>query len=92
MHNPEDGRHDELRVTPRKTLMASGLFALAGVVFSGISSYDFIAHLDRQVHAITCSIVPGLALQDASSSSVCHAAVVSPYSLALGDNTWGYDR
>jgi uncharacterized membrane protein len=89
MHNPEGGRHDELRATPRKTLIAFGLFALAGVVFAGISSYDFIAHLDRQVHAITCSIVPGLAPQDASGSSGCHAALMSPYSSVLRDYTWG---
>jgi uncharacterized membrane protein len=59
------------------------------VVFAAVSSYDFIAHLDRQVHAITCSIVPGLAAPDASGSSGCHAVLMSPYSSVLRDFTWG---
>lgn len=74
---------------PRKTLVALAIFALVGVVFAGVSSYDFIAHLDRQVHAITCSIVPGLSPQDASGSSGCHAVLMSPYSSILRDLTWG---
>jgi len=74
---------------PRKTLIAFGLFALAGVVFAAVSTYDFIAHLDRQVHAITCSIVPGLAPQDTAGASGCHAVLMSPYSSVLRDLTWG---
>jgi uncharacterized membrane protein len=58
-------------------------------VFAGVSSYDFIAHLDRQVHAITCSIVPGLGAKDASGTSGCHAVLMSPYSSVLRELTWG---
>jgi len=28
------------------------LFALLGGIFAAVSTYDFVAHLDRQVHAI----------------------------------------
>jgi uncharacterized membrane protein len=74
---------------PRKTLVVLAFFALAGLVFAGVSSYDFIAHLDRQVHAITCSIVPGLGPKDASGASGCHTVLMSPYSSVLRDITWG---
>ena len=75
--------------SPRKTLIVLAVFALAGVIFAGVSSYDFIAHLDRQVHAITCSIVPGLGAKDASGASGCHTVLMSPYSSVLRDLTWG---
>jgi uncharacterized membrane protein len=74
---------------PRKALVVLALFALTGVVFAGVSSYDFIAHLDRQVHAITCSIVPGIGAKDTSGASGCHAVLMSPYSSVLRDVTWG---
>jgi uncharacterized membrane protein len=89
MQNPEGGHREPARATPRRTLIAFGIFALVGVVFAGVSSYDFIAHLDRQVHAITCSVVPGLAPLDASGTSGCHAVLMSPYSSVLRDYTWG---
>jgi len=89
MLNPDSGQREDQHAVPRKTLIAFGLFALLGVVFAGVSSYDFIAHLDRQVHAITCSIVPGLAPQDTAGSSGCHVVLMSPYSSVLRDFTWG---
>lgn len=89
MPTPESTGRGQTAASPRKTLIAFGLFALMGVVFAGVSSYDFIAHLDRQVHAITCSIVPGLAAPDTAGSSGCHAVLMSPYSSVLRDYTWG---
>ena len=73
----------------RGPLIALVAFALAGVIFAGVSSYDFIAHLDRQVHSITCSIVPGVGARDAAGTSGCHAALMSPYSAVLRGATWG---
>ncbi|HPW55494.1 MAG: hypothetical protein KA072_09080 [Thermoanaerobaculaceae bacterium] len=69
--------------------LAMGVFALLGAVFLGVSAYDFIAHLDRQVHAITCSWVPGVGAPDASGASGCHAVMMSPYSAVLRTRTWG---
>lgn len=89
MPTPESGHPQDHPGTPRKSIVASAIFALIGVVFAAVSSYDFIAHLDRQVHSITCSIVPGLAAPDASGSSGCHAVLMSPYSSVLRDFTWG---
>ena len=74
---------------PRAALIAFALFALLGAIFSAVSTYDFVAHLDRQVHAITCSIVPGIGPRDASGTSGCHAVLMSPYSSVFRSLTWG---
>ncbi|MEW6749881.1 MAG: vitamin K epoxide reductase family protein [Candidatus Latescibacterota bacterium] len=73
----------------RSAFIALGLFSALGVVFSAVSASDFIAHLDRQVHAITCSYVPGLAAADITGSSGCYAVLMSPYSSVLRTWTWG---
>jgi uncharacterized membrane protein len=89
-HNMHDPAESQPRATfPRKSLILLAVFACAGVAFAGVSCFDFIAHLDRQVHAITCSIVPGLGARDASGASGCHAVLMSPYSSVLRDLTWG---
>lgn len=69
--------------------LVMGFFALLGAIFLAVSAFDFIAHLDRQVHAITCSFVPGLGAPDASGASGCHAVMMSPYSAVLRTSTWG---
>jgi uncharacterized membrane protein len=69
--------------------VALAVFALAGVVFSAVSTYDYAAFLDRQVHAITCSFVPGIGAPDTTGSSGCHATLMSPYSAVFRTWTWG---
>jgi uncharacterized membrane protein len=66
-----------------------GLFALVGVVFAAVSTHDYVSFLDRQVHAITCSYVPGLATLDTAGTSGCHAVLMSPYSAVFRAATWG---
>ena len=70
-------------------VVALAVFALAGVVFSAVSTADFIAFLDRQVHSVTCSFVPGLGAADTTGVSGCHAVLMSPYSAVLRTWTWG---
>jgi len=65
------------------------LFAVIGAIFSGISTYDFVAHLDRQIHPVTCSFIPGLGSADTTGTSGCYAVMMSPYSSVLRDRTWG---
>ena len=89
MLQSEFRQHEVGAVSPRKTLILLAAFAFAGVIFAGVSSYDFIAHLDRQVHAITCSIVPGIGPKDVSGESGCHTVLMSPYSSVMRDLTWG---
>lgn len=73
----------------RKPLVAVASFALLGAFFAGVSTFDFAAHLDRQIHSITCSVTPGLTAPDSSGTSGCHAALMSPYSSVLRSWTWG---
>lgn len=63
--------------------------ALLGLLFAAFSTRDFVAHLDRQVHSIQCSFVPGLAKPDASGTSGCHVTLLSPYSSVLRQTLWG---
>jgi uncharacterized membrane protein len=64
------------------------LAALAGLVFASLSTSDFVQHLDRQVHAIHCSFVPGLA-PTTDASSGCHVALMSPWSSVFRGWVWG---
>jgi uncharacterized membrane protein len=70
-------------------ILAFALCAALGVAFSAVSTYDFVAHLDRQVHDITCSFIPGLHEPGTGNASGCFAVMMSPYSSVLRDATWG---
>ncbi len=70
-------------------VVAVAAFALAGIVFAAVSTADFVAFLDRQVHSVTCSFVPGIGAKDTAGTSGCHAVLMSPYSAVLRTWTWG---
>jgi len=57
--------------------------------FAGMSTWDFIAQLDRDVHDVTCSFIPGLLASDSSAASGCHVTMMSPYSSVLRTTVWG---
>jgi uncharacterized membrane protein len=61
--------------------------ALIGLVFAGVSTYDFVQHLDRQVHSLHCSFIPGVS--HGAGTSGCQAAMMSPYSSILRTHVWG---
>lgn len=63
--------------------------ALLGFVFASFSTADFAQHLDRQVHSIHCSFLPGITAKDASAASGCQVTMMSPYSSVLRDSLWG---
>lgn len=67
--------------------MAVLVGALAGLVFAGVSTYDFVQHLDRQVHSLHCSFIPGAGAE--AGASGCQAAMMSPYSSVLRTSIWG---
>ncbi len=78
-------------MTNRRTLVTAILFilfAIGGIWFAGASTYDFVKHLDGQVHSITCSFVPGAKL-DENGSSGCYTVMMSPWSSVMRDYTWG---
>lgn len=64
-------------------LVGAGL----GLTFAGLSTYDFVQHLDRQVHSLHCSFVPGLGAEGGGSG--CQAAMMSPYSSVFRTRVWG---
>lgn len=61
----------------------------AGFLFAAVSTYDFVAHLDRQVHGLHCSFLPGVGTPDATGTSGCHVTLMSPYSSVMRDSVWG---
>jgi len=74
---------------PSKSLIAVIVFSLAATIFAAVSTYDFVAHLDRQVHSITCSYLPGVGEKDDKGESGCYAVMMSPYSSVFRTKTWG---
>jgi uncharacterized membrane protein len=64
------------------------LAALAGLVFASASTLDFVQHLDRQVHELHCSFVPGLVAPDEDSTG-CQVTLLSPYSSIMRTSLWG---
>ncbi|MDB4972067.1 MAG: hypothetical protein JWN48_408 [Myxococcaceae bacterium] len=60
-----------------------------GLLFSSVSTYDFVAHLDRQVHGLHCSFLPGVVAPDLSATTGCHLTMMSPYSSIMRETLWG---
>lgn len=61
--------------------------ALVGVNFAMTSTADFIEHLDRNTHDITCSYNPGDEAK--AKDSPCHVTMYSPYSSYFRQDYWG---
>ncbi len=58
-----------------------------GLAFALSSTADYASHLDRQLHDLHCSFVPGASAE--GNSQACRAAMYSPYSAVLKDTYWG---
>jgi uncharacterized membrane protein len=74
------------------TRLHLGVFILAmvaGFTFAAFSTYDFAQHLDRQVHDLHCSFVPGLTDTAKASESDCQVTMMSPYSSVMRGSLWG---
>ncbi|RYZ04147.1 MAG: hypothetical protein EOO73_25000 [Myxococcales bacterium] len=65
------------------SLAASAL----GLLFSSNSTSDYAAHLDRRLHNVHCSFIPGAAAT--SEAEPCRVAMYSPFSALLKDQYWG---
>ncbi len=67
---------------------ALALFAcLLGLVFAYNSTADYASHLDRQLHDMHCSFIPGAGTTP--EAEACRAAMYSPYSALLKESYWG---
>ena len=74
-------------VTVVRFLYTAAVCAILGAIFAAISSADFISHLDRQVHSIHCSVLPGAGATIGESG--CRTAMMSPYSSLFRTAIWG---
>jgi uncharacterized membrane protein len=72
---------------PIGALLVALAAALVGATFAALSTGDFMQHLDRQVHAIHCSFLPGAAKDMAASG--CRTVMMSPYSSFFRESLWG---
>ena len=71
----------------RVPLIITTVGALLGSIFAAVSTSDFMQHLDRQVHAIHCSFIPGAGKELGESG--CKAVMMSPYSSFFRESVWG---
>src|SRR5262245_25744806 len=62
--------------------------AIVGFVFAAYSTHDYAAHLDRQVHSVHCSFIPGAPASE-DGDNACKTALFSPYSAILRTSYWG---
>ena len=72
----------------RPYAIAALVFSLAGFGFASFSTLDFANHLDRQVHGIHCSFIPGVSDAETASSG-CQVTMMSRYSSVLRTSVWG---
>jgi uncharacterized membrane protein len=62
--------------------------AALGLIFAGYSTYDYAQQLDRQVHAVHCSFIPGAPVST-DADNACKTALFSPYSAIFRASWWG---
>lgn len=62
--------------------------SLLGLTFGGYSTFDYAQHLDRQLHDIHCSFIPGAAAVS-DTENACRLAMYSPYSALFREHWWG---
>ena len=62
--------------------------SLLGFAFAMSSTLDYARHLDRQVHDIHCSFVPGMGAE-AGTDNACRVAMYSPFAALFRESYWG---
>ncbi len=76
------------RFGARRLALVATLAAVLGFVFATYSTTDYAAQLDRQVHAVHCSFIPGAPVST-DGDNPCKAALFSSYSAILRGTFWG---
>src|SRR6187401_3256859 len=61
--------------------------ALLGLLFASNSTLDYAKHLDRRLHDVHCSFIPGAPAT--SEAEACRSAMYSPYSALFKETMWG---
>jgi hypothetical protein len=72
----------------KRAAIVAALVAILGLVFAGYSTYDYASQLDRQVHAVHCSFIPGAPVST-DADNPCKTALFSPYSAVFRATWWG---
>jgi uncharacterized membrane protein len=73
---------------PRRATLVALIASALGLVFAAYSTYDYAQQLDRQVHAVHCSFIPGAPVSS-DADNACKAALFSPYSAIFRATYWG---
>lgn len=65
--------------------------AILGIIYGSVSTADFVAHLDRKLHPISCSLLPFGSEKSEVDPSVegCKVALFSNYSSFWRKDYWG---
>ncbi len=79
---------DNPGMRPHPFLILALVGALIGFTFASVSTFDFAQHLDREVHGLHCSFVPGLG-EGETTGSDCEVTLMSPYSSISRTTVWG---
>jgi uncharacterized membrane protein len=61
--------------------------SLFGLLFASYSTMDYAEHLDRGLHDVHCSFIPGA--PPTSEAEACRAAMYSSYSALFRESMWG---
>ncbi|HEY3448213.1 MAG TPA: vitamin K epoxide reductase family protein [Myxococcales bacterium] len=83
----DTSEHLQAQADLRAPLWGVAAFAALGAVFSAVSTNDFMRHLDRQVHSIHCSFIPGAGAELGESG--CRTVMMSTYSSFFRESLWG---
>jgi uncharacterized membrane protein len=75
-------------MTARRAALVALAASLFGLVFAAYSTYDYAQQLDRQIHAVHCSFIPGAPVSS-DADNPCKAALFSPYSAIFRATYWG---
>jgi uncharacterized membrane protein len=62
--------------------------SVLGFVFAAYSTYDYAAQLDRQIHAVHCSFIPGAPVST-DADNACKTALFSAFSAIFRATYWG---
>jgi len=77
-----------MRKSSSKKTAVALVAAAVGLIFAGYSTYDYAQQLDRQVHAVHCSFIPGAPVST-DADNPCKTALFSPYSAIFRATWWG---
>jgi uncharacterized membrane protein len=72
----------------RRAALIALIASALGLIFAAYSTYDYAQQLDRQVHAVHCSFIPGASVSS-DADNPCKAALFSPYSAIFRATYWG---